>query len=65
MLIEDLFRAPWHERALAELAKGIMTDEQLLAAIVKDWETSEKRNLMLLGDRYYRTKMDIDSHFAP
>ncbi|AMQ22243.1 MULTISPECIES: phage portal protein [Geobacillus] len=60
MLIEDLFRAPWHERALAELAKGIMTDEQLLAAIVKDWETSEKRNLMLLGDRYYRTKMDIE-----
>lgn len=60
MLIEDLFRAPWHEQVLSELSKGIMTDEQLLAAIVKDWETSEKRKWMVIGDRYYRTKMDIE-----
>lgn len=60
MLIEDLFRAPWHERALAELVKGMMTDEQLLAAIVKDWETSDKRKWMVIGERYYRTKMDIE-----
>lgn len=60
MLIEDLFRAPWHEQVLSELSKGIMTDEQLLAAIVKDWETSDKRKLMVLGERYYRTKMDIE-----
>lgn len=60
MLIEDLFRAPWHEQVLSELSKGIMTDEQLLGAIVKDWETSEKRKWMVIGDRYYRTKMDIE-----
>ncbi|NNU96183.1 phage portal protein [Anoxybacillus sp. EFIL] len=60
MLIEDLFRAPWHEQVLSELSKGIMTDEQLLAAIVKDWETSDKRKLMVIGERYYRTKMDIE-----
>lgn len=63
LLIEDLFRPKFHERVeniIEEMKKGIITEKQVLEQEVKEWEASEKRNLMLLGDLYYRNRMNVD-----
>lgn len=63
MLIEDLFREPWHERAVREVMKdlvdGLMTDEQVLLLEIDEWEKSETRANMITGERYYLNEADI------
>lgn len=64
MLIEDLFRAPWHERMKGAVQKMVdnvenMKNEELLQLDLQEWERSEKRKLMITGELYYRNKTDI------
>lgn len=62
MLIEDLFRAPWHERmneVIKEMVNGVITDEEVLIQEIKEWEKSEKRMSMIVGELYYRNKANI------
>ncbi|NGP58160.1 phage portal protein [Paenibacillus thiaminolyticus] len=46
-------------RILQDGANAAMTLEQIIQAEISDWEGSEKRKWMLIGDRYYRNKTDI------
>ncbi|MGM7683533.1 phage portal protein [Cytobacillus sp. Hm23] len=63
MLIEDLFQAPWHEREvknlMTDLKNNIISDNEILVKEIEEWEKSEQRKYMLIGERYYRNKMDI------
>lgn len=63
MLIEDLFRPRWHEQmeeVIKNMVASVIKDEQVLMNEIKDWENSDKRKLMLVGERYYRNKMAIE-----
>ncbi len=63
MLIEDLYRPRWHERmqeVIKNMVNSVISDDQILINEIKEWEQSDKRNMMLIGDRYYRNKMDIN-----
>lgn len=63
MLIEDLYREPWHERVvkevMAELTGSLMTDEEVLLLEIEEWEKSETRQNMVTGELYYLNKTDI------
>lgn len=62
MLIEDLYRAPWHEQmkeVIQNMVDSVITDEELLLQEIKEWENSEVRKNMVIGERYYRNKVDI------
>lgn len=62
MLIEDLFRAPWHERmerVIANMIDDVITDNEVLVSEIKEWENSEKRKNMVTGELYYLNKADI------
>ena len=64
MLIEDLFRAPWHERMKGVVQKMVdnvenIKSEEVLQLDLQEWERSEKRKLMITGEQYYKNKTDI------
>lgn len=62
MLIEDLFRPRWHEQmeeVIKNMVASVIKNEQVIINEIKDWEESDKRKLMLVGEKYYRGKMDI------
>lgn len=63
MLIEDLFRPRWHEQmeeVIKNMVASVIKNDQVLLNEIKDWEKSDKRKLMLVGEKYYRNKMDIE-----
>lgn len=62
MLIEDLYRAPWHERmneVIKNMVEDVITDVEILVQEIKEWEDSEVRSNMIVGERYYLNKTDI------
>ncbi|CAG9620872.1 phage portal protein [Sutcliffiella rhizosphaerae] len=62
MLIEDLYRAPWHERmvkVIEDMVNSVITDEEIMVKEIQEWEGSETRNNMIIGELYYRNKTDI------
>lgn len=62
MLIEDLYRAPWHERmneVIKNMVDDVITDLEILVQEIKEWEDSEVRTNMIVGERYYLNKTDI------
>ncbi|GIN37808.1 phage portal protein [Heyndrickxia oleronia] len=62
MLIEDLFRAPWHEQMIGviqEMVDNVISDNEILAKEIQEWENSETRKTMITGELYYRNKTDI------
>ncbi|MDQ0269950.1 phage portal protein [Cytobacillus purgationiresistens] len=62
MLIEDLYRAPWHERmvkVIEGMVSSVITDNDMLAKEIQEWENSETRNNMITGELYYLNKTDI------
>lgn len=63
MLIEDLYREPWHERVvrevMTELVNGVMSVEETLLLEIEEWEKSETRQSMIVGEQYYRNKANI------
>lgn len=63
MLIEDLYRAPWHEsvmEVIKQMANQGMSLDEFLIMEITDWEKSDKYKQMVEGGNYYRHKMDID-----
>ena len=62
MLLEDLYRAPWHERmvgVIADMVDSVITDDEVLIQEIQEWENSETRANMVTGELYYRNKADI------
>lgn len=62
MLIEDLYRAPWHERmvsVITDMVESVITEDEVLVQEIQDWENSETRANMIIGELYYRNKTDI------
>lgn len=62
MLIEDLYRAPWHERmekVIEDMVNSTTPDISILAMEINEWEKSERRLNMLIGEQYYLNKTDI------
>lgn len=62
MLIEDLYRAPWHERmneVIKDMVEDVITDTEVLAQEIQEWEISERRKNMITGELYYLNKTDI------
>lgn len=62
MLIEDLYRAPWHERmvkVIEDMVNSVITDEEILVKEIKEWENSDRRKNMIVGEQYYLNKTDI------
>lgn len=62
MMIEDLYRAPWHERmneVIKNMVESVITDDEVLVQEIKEWEISERRKNMITGELYYRNKADI------
>lgn len=46
-------------KILQDGANSAMTLEQIIQAEIAEWEGSERRKWMLIGERYYRNKTDI------
>lgn len=62
MLIEDLYRAPWHERmneVIKDMVDSVITDTEVLAQEIQEWENSDTRKNMIIGELYYRNKTAI------
>lgn len=62
MLIEDLYRAPWHERmneVIKDMIDDVTTDLEILVQEIQEWEKSERRKNMVTGELYYLNKTDI------
>jgi SPP1 family phage portal protein len=62
MLIEDLFRRPYHEYLndiIKNMVDGVISDNDILVNEIKDWLKSDVRKGMLEGEAYYRNKTDI------
>lgn len=62
MLIEDLYRAPYHERLgniISNMVENIVSDEKLLIEEITAWETGERRKQMIKGEQYYLNRADI------
>lgn len=62
MLIEDLYRRPYHEELgdiINDMVNSVISDEEVLVKELKEWEASDKRKLMIVGERYYLNKTDI------
>ena len=64
MLLEDLYRAPWHERMEGVIQKMVdevnnIKSEEILQLDLQEWEKSDKRKLMVIGEQYYKNKTDI------
>lgn len=62
MLIEDLYRAPWHERmegVIKAMVDNVIADDELFKKEIQEWEDSERRKNMITGELYYLNKADI------
>lgn len=62
MLIEDLFRRPYHEQLndiVKEMIDGMITETEVLENEILEWKKSDRRNLMLTGEAYYKNRTDI------
>lgn len=62
MLIEDLYRAPWHERMVAKIKKLVqdsMTFEEYIALQVEEWLVNPERETMIQGEKYYLNETAI------
>lgn len=62
MLIEDLYRAPWHERmneVIKNMVESVITDTEVLVQEIQEWENSERRKNMITGELYYLNKTAI------
>lgn len=62
MLIEDLYGPRWHEQmeeVIKAMVDDVITDEEILLQEIKEWENSEKRKTMIIGEQYYRNRVDI------
>lgn len=62
MLIEDLFRRPYHEQLneiVTQMVDGMITDTEILENEILEFEKSKKRKLMLIGEAYYQNETDI------
>lgn len=62
MMIEDLYRRPYHEHLndiIKNMIDGVITDNEILVREIKEWLASETRKNMLTGEAYYRNKTDI------
>jgi SPP1 family phage portal protein len=62
MLIEDLFRRPYHEHLndiIKNMVDGVISENEVLVNEIKDWLKSDVRKGMLEGEAYYRNKTDI------
>jgi SPP1 family phage portal protein len=62
MMIEDIFRKPYHEHLndiIKNMVAGVISDNEMLVKEIKEWQSSEARALMIEGEAYYRNKTDI------
>jgi SPP1 family phage portal protein len=62
MLIEDLFRRPYHEHLndiIKNMVDGVISENEVLVNEIKDWLKSDVRKGMLEGEAYYRNKTEI------
>jgi SPP1 family phage portal protein len=62
MLIEDLFRRPYHEYLndiIKNMVDGVISENDVLVNEIKDWLKSDVRKGMLEGEAYYRNKTEI------
>jgi hypothetical protein len=63
LLVEDLlFGKPYHEKLvdiISDMVNNVIADDEMLVQQIKEWEISETRNLMLIGERYYMNKTDL------
>lgn len=62
MLIEDIYKAPWHERmvkVITDMVDSVITDDEVLVQEIQEWEKSEIRKNMIVGEQYYLNKTDI------
>ncbi|MBY0122164.1 phage portal protein [Bacillus sp. S/N-304-OC-R1] len=62
MVIEDLYRKPYHEYLndiINNMVEGVITENNMLVKEIKEWLDSETRKIMLVGEAYYRNKTDI------
>jgi SPP1 family phage portal protein len=62
MLIEDLYRKPFHEKVkdmIANFVKDGISEQDILVKEIKEWEASDKRKLMVIGEQYYKNKTEI------
>ncbi|MET3657846.1 phage portal protein [Sporosarcina psychrophila] len=62
MMVEDLYRAPWHEQmneVISDMVNSVITDDEILINEIQEWENSERRKNMITGELYYLNKVDI------
>jgi SPP1 family phage portal protein len=62
MMIEDLFRRPYHEYLndiIKNMVDGVITENEMLVKEIKEWQASEVRTKMIAGEAYYLNKTDI------
>ncbi|TCJ01503.1 phage portal protein [Cytobacillus praedii] len=62
MVIEDLFRRPYHEHLndiIKNMVDGVISENEVLVQEIKDWLASDVRKSMLVGEAYYLNKTDI------
>lgn len=62
MVIEDLFRKPYHEYLndiIKNMVDGVISENEVLVQEIKDWLASDVRKSMLVGEAYYLNKTDI------
>lgn len=62
MLIEDLYRAPWHEQmneVIKDMVDNAITDKEMFVDKIEEWLVSDARKNMITGEQYYRNKTDI------
>ncbi|KMY49224.1 phage portal protein [Peribacillus loiseleuriae] len=62
MMIEDLFRRPYHEYLndiIKNMVDGVISENEVLVREIKEWLESDTRKSMLVGEAYYRNKTDI------
>jgi SPP1 family phage portal protein len=62
LLIEDLFRRPYHDYLndiIKNMVDGVISENDVLVNEIKDWLKSDVRKGMLEGEAYYRNKTEI------
>src|SRR5690625_381180 len=47
------------------MKKNVITEKEFLMNEIKQWENSNKRKMMIVGERYYRNRMDIETKRQP
>ncbi|MEC1716619.1 phage portal protein [Schinkia azotoformans] len=62
MLIEDLYRRPYHEYLndiIKNMVDGVISENEMIVQEIKEWLNCEIRKNMIIGESYYRNKTDI------